>query len=348
LEAARHAGKIDTIASRAAKKLGEFVALFDRLAASLGGPLEETLGFVLNETGYHAMLRESESEEDLDRLANIEELLTVARDFDERSGGTGQIEAFLEETCLVNDTDAWEVEADRVTLMTLHASKGLEFPVVYLTAVEEGLLPHERSREHPEQLEEERRLMFVGITRAQQELQMSMASYRDFRGQRKRTIPSSFLMELPRGEMDMEYAGAAGGGSLDLRDYLDFGPDALPPEEAYGEQASAEDALSHADPFVDISGTAALNATPQATGDSPAFHLKTAAEMANEGVPLLPVNPDIFRQGMLVRHPAIGLGRIVALSGSGLSRRATVDFASSAGRKSYVLSKSPLRPVKTE
>ena len=94
-----------------------------------------------------------------------------------------------------------------MTLMTLHASKGLEFPVVYLTAVEEGILPHERSREHPEQLEEERRLMFVGITRAQQELQISTARYRDFRGQRKLTIPSSFLMELPRGEMDVDWAG---------------------------------------------------------------------------------------------------------------------------------------------
>ena len=97
-------------------------------------------------------MRESEDEEDQQRLANIEELLTVARDFDERHGGGGRLEAFLEETCLVNDTDAWETEADRVTLMTLHASKGLEFPVVYLTAVEEGLLPHERSREHPDNL----------------------------------------------------------------------------------------------------------------------------------------------------------------------------------------------------
>ena len=95
-----------------------------------------------------------------------------------------------------------------MTLMTLHASKGLEFPVVYVTAVEEGLLPHERSREHPEQWEEERRLLFVGITRAQQELQLSLARYRDFRGQRKSTIPSSFLMELPRMEMDVESPAA--------------------------------------------------------------------------------------------------------------------------------------------
>ena len=116
---------------------------------------------------------------------DIEELLTVAREFDERHPGDGHLELFLEETSLTGDTDDWEVELDRVTLMTLHSSKGLEFPVVYLVAVEEGLLPHERSRQEEEQLEEERRLMFVGITRAQQELQLSMARYRDFRGRRK-------------------------------------------------------------------------------------------------------------------------------------------------------------------
>ena len=169
------------------------------------GPIEELLGLVLSESGYEAMLKASGDEEDEERLANIQELLTVAREFDERHPGPmGRLEAFLEETALVNDTDDWETQLDRVTLMTLHASKGLEFPCVYLVAVEEGLLPHERSRNQPEQLEEERRLMFVGITRAQQRLQISLAQYRDFRGERKPAIPSSFLMELPRGEMEVQ------------------------------------------------------------------------------------------------------------------------------------------------
>src|SRR5690606_27071679 len=92
---------------------------------------------------------------------------------------------------------------DKVTLMTLHAAKGLEFPVVYIIAVEDGLIPHERSRDYPSQLEEERRLLFVGITRAEEQLQMSMATYREFRGQRRMAVPSQFFMELPRDEMEI-------------------------------------------------------------------------------------------------------------------------------------------------
>jgi DNA helicase-2/ATP-dependent DNA helicase PcrA len=338
LDAARQASRIDSLRPKAAGTLTQFAALFDRLVAAVGGPVEEILGYVLSETGYHAMLRESENEEDQDRLANIEELLTVARDFDERQGGAGQLEGFLEETCLVNDTDAWEVDADRVTLMTLHASKGLEFPVVYLTAVEEGLLPHERSRERPEQLEEERRLMFVGITRAQQELQISLARYRDFRGQRKTVIPSSFLMELPRAEMALEYGESEGRrlGEAAYRDVDDF---------------LADDAM-HSDSFADSQlpspGTTAAgeHASAVAARAVIPLQLTTAAELANGGAQTPPADPDAFHQGMVVRHPTFGLGRVAALSGSGAARKATIDFAASAGRKRFVLSKSPLRPVK--
>jgi len=124
------------------------------------------------------VLAESNDEEDQERLANIEELLTAARQFDERHPGEGGLEAFLEDACLTNETDAWEAANDRVTLMTLHASKGLEFPAVFIVALEEGLMPHERSHQEDELLEEERRLFFVGITRAREELHLSRAVYR--------------------------------------------------------------------------------------------------------------------------------------------------------------------------
>jgi DNA helicase II / ATP-dependent DNA helicase PcrA len=330
LEAARQAGRIESIKARPAGLLAKFVALFDRLSAVVAGPIEELLGLVLAETGYQKQLRESEDEDDQQRLANIEELLTVARDFDERQGEAGQLEAFLEETSLVNDTDAWETDVDRVTLMTLHASKGLEFPVVYLTAVEEGILPHERSREHPEQLEEERRLMFVGITRAQQELQLSTARYRDFRGQRKLTIPSSFLMELPRGEMDVDWAGVE-----DRSHDLEQEPDGQ--GDACDDDFDDDEFVFHEDESL----------APPPRAPRPMLSLTTAAAMANGGEPRAPLTPDAFRQGMFVLHEMYGLGQIIALSGSGDHRKATVDFAPPAGRKKFLLAESTLRPVGT-
>lgn len=208
--------------------------------------------------------------------------------------------------------------------MTLHASKGLEFPVVYLTAVEEGILPHERSREHPEQLEEERRLMFVGITRAQQELQLSTSRYRDFRGQRKLTIPSSFLMELPRSEMDVNWGG------VERMTY-----------ESWGEDIPNDDVFDDADNG-DITDNE-LPAPPKSVM-SP-FSLTTAAAMANGGEPAAAPASDAFHQGTVVLHPEYGLGQIVALSGVGERRKATVDFPQPVGRKKFLLAESPLRPV---
>ncbi|MEN6459338.1 MAG: UvrD-helicase domain-containing protein [Thermoguttaceae bacterium] len=324
LAATRHATDIPAIGRRPASLLAKFAALFDRLAASVERPVEEIVGLVLSQTGYQQQLRESEDEEDLQRLANIEELLTVARDFDERHGGAGQLEAFLEETSLVNDTDAWETEADRVTLMTLHASKGLEFPVVFLTAVEEGVLPHERSRDQPDQLEEERRLMFVGVTRAQQELQISTARYRDFRGQRKLTIPSSFLMELPREEMEIELVGQEGDESPHGEEH---GCQIAPERQEWEEPAPAPEPRRNRE-------TMGLNG----------IRLTTAAAMAQGGTPT-PAAAEAFSQGLWVLHQEFGLGQIVALSGSGPSRQATIDFAAPAGRRRVLLADGTLQPV---
>jgi DNA helicase-2/ATP-dependent DNA helicase PcrA len=288
--------------------------MIDRLGQLVHSPIEEILGSVLSDSGYEEWLKNSGDAEDQERLANIQELLTVARQFDEQHAEPDRLERFLEQTCLVSDTDDWEAGRDRVTLMTLHASKGLEFPVVFLVAVEEGLLPHDRSTEHPDQLEEERRLMFVGITRAQEELQFSRAVYRDFRGRRDMTVPSQFLMELPRGEMEM--------GEVE-------GP--LAEAQSMPEPVSAR--------------APGAGARRSAARGGRGARLTTAAELAS-GSESAPVGPETFYHGMIVRHPRYGLGRIVALAGSGSTRTATIDFGSSAGRVKFVLEKSPLRPVK--
>jgi DNA helicase-2/ATP-dependent DNA helicase PcrA len=213
--------------------------------------------------------------------------------------------------------------------MTLHASKGLEFPVVFLIAVEEGLLPHERSKEKPEQLEEERRLLFVGITRAMEELQLSLARYRDFRGQRKMSVPSAFLLELPFDELEASEASLAESVAAAAAVHDDFEPHVEHEEPVWShapEEFSFEQARS---PQRQIGAA-----------------LKTAAELASGAVSPAGVSPDAFCQGMIVRHPEYGLGKIVALSGVGARRMATVAFTSSAGEKKFVLQQSPLRPLK--
>ncbi len=330
LEAARESRRVASLSARAAAQVSKFVEMFDRLASVVGSPVEEIVGFVLAESGYKAQFEESDNEEDQQRLANIEELLTVAREFDERNHGERPLEEFLEETSLTGDTDDWEAETDRVTLMTLHASKGLEFPVVFLVAVEQGLLPHERSRENLDQLEEERRLMFVGITRAKEELQISHAVYRDFRGQRKMAIPSPFLMDLPRAEMEFQEQ---------------FVPAPVPADSAYqGEPGHGEPAFRVDSSFEDEEH--AGPAVPAPASRKPiGIRLMTAAEMAGQGGSA-PASPDEFYQGMVVRHPEKGLGTVVALSGSGPQRKATVDFGSPAQRMKFVIAQSPLRPVR--
>ncbi|HEY4310411.1 MAG TPA: UvrD-helicase domain-containing protein [Pirellulales bacterium] len=349
LDAARESGVVEGLQKKTALVVGRFVAMIDRLVALSSGSVEEILGHVLAETGYREYLANSELEEDQERLANIEELLTAARQFDERHAGDSRLGDFLEEASLTSDTDAWESDVDRVTLMTLHASKGLEFPVVHLVAVEDGLIPHERSRNEADDLEEERRLLFVGITRAQQELHLSLAQSREFRGLRRMTIPSMFLFELPLEEIEQTeetwldpMAAANYSPSHADDDVSQVAPDDEGDDVSFDFGAS-EQSSSH-DPEQSVPSPAVARPV------GPAWHgksLQTAAELLADAAPLSPsLAPDAFFQGMLVRHPEYGLGKVVALSGSGLRRTATVAFIAGAGQKKFVVSQSALRPAK--
>ncbi|HVA46873.1 MAG TPA: UvrD-helicase domain-containing protein [Pirellulales bacterium] len=334
LEAAREAGIIEAIPKKAAVAVARFVALFDRLNLVSMRPVEEILGHVLNETGYQAPLAESGLEEDQERLANIQELLTAAREFDELAPGEGHLEEFLEEVCLINDVDVWEPSDDRVAMMTLHASKGLEFPCVYIVAIEEGILPHERAQNDLNDLEEERRLLFVGITRAEEELQLSLAQYREFRGRRKMSVPSKFLMELPRDELDATEAVWAE-------------PAAALPDVHEWEDASPHDMVelhAHEDEVVWQPPEATENA---GRGQARLPSLTTAAQLASAAGSATGLSPEAFHQGMVVLHPEYGIGKVVALSGSGLRRTATVAFAT-AGQRKFVLAQSPLQPLRQE
>jgi DNA helicase-2/ATP-dependent DNA helicase PcrA len=319
---------------RAAVAVARFVALVDRLQLVVRGPVEEIVGHVLNETDYRGPLLRSQSQEDQERLANIEELMTAARQFDERSPGEGHLEEFLEVTCLVNDTDDWEAASDRVTLMTMHAAKGLEFPVVFIIAFEQGLVPHERSQAEPEQLEEERRLLFVGITRAREQLYISQARYRDFRGQRKMAVPSEFLRELPLEEIERDettWTDAASESAC---------------ADGFGPHADDELVWTRPDESPDNLREIRREGPNPAPNPSAVTRLSTAAELAGGQQGAADLAPDVFKQGMLVRHPEYGLGKVVALSGSGPRRTATVNFVSGAGQRKFVISQSQLSPTK--
>jgi DNA helicase-2/ATP-dependent DNA helicase PcrA len=142
------------------------------------------------------MLETEGTDEAYSRLENLRELVTVAKEFAEVTGEE-DLGAFVQHLALVTDLDAWQEEVDRVTLMTLHSAKGLEFAVVFLAGLEEGLFPHARALEEDGGLEEERRLAYVGMTRAKQYLYLSHARTRTIFGATMPGVPSRFLDEVP-------------------------------------------------------------------------------------------------------------------------------------------------------
>jgi DNA helicase-2/ATP-dependent DNA helicase PcrA len=217
LEAAAQVGKIPEIKGKASAGLRDFAKMIFALTKAVDGPPDEVIRAVLDKSGYRLMLKDSSDTEDAERLANIEELITAARQFAAEEP-TRTIADFLENITLASDVDGWDERQDCVSVMTLHAAKGLEFPAVYMLAVEQGLLPHERSLAKDEELEEERRLAFVGMTRAKQELHLCHARLREFRGQTLYAVPSMFLEELPPDAVegvDLSASGAMRAQGID-------------------------------------------------------------------------------------------------------------------------------------
>ncbi|MEC7603997.1 MAG: UvrD-helicase domain-containing protein [Planctomycetota bacterium] len=342
IDAAREALTIEGLSPRSAKMVAQFVSLYDELSPLVTQPVEELMGQVMVKTAYRDLLANSDKEEDQQRLANIDELLSAAREYDDEVGEEGGLEGFLEQASLVADTDALHTENDKITLMTLHAAKGLEFPCVYIVACEDNLIPHSRSKNDPDQIEEERRLLFVGITRAAEELQLSLAHYRTLRGSDFPTSASPFLLELPREQMDVRDMGL--GSRFDLPDFMpetdvemtfetpwegdaDFSADSSPEEEVYDDQGAKS----------------RKGGSKKKKSGSGGHKLLTAAQMAGESVSRR-VDPELFQFGMLVSHPEYGSGKIVALSGRGLKRTASVDFFDGSQKK-FRLAFATLQPI---
>ncbi|MEV6800809.1 DNA helicase PcrA [Micromonospora rifamycinica] len=320
--ALRRAREAPGISTRAANSIGEFVALLDgaRELAEEGTP-EEVLEALLTRSGYLTELEESLDPQDAGRVDNLQELVSVAREYTERIEALGgederaTLAGFLEQVALVADADQIPVQpgstpadaeaADAVphqgvvTLMTLHTAKGLEFPVVFLTGLEDGVFPHLRSLGDTRELEEERRLAYVGITRARQRLYLSRAVTRSAWGQPSYNPPSRFLEELPPELVRWErtegtYTSWAGGGG--------------------GVGGRADRAPGGRGGFT--GGTPRAAELAKRLGVD-ASRLATASE--------LPQGPKVSA-GDRVNHQRYGLGRVLAVEGHGPSARAQIDF----------------------
>ncbi len=182
------------------RALEEFARLIDHLRGKVTAlPLPQFIEEVLTASGYREALKQEQAAEAEERLQNLDELVAAAEEF-ERSENSATLEGFLDSVSLVSDVDELPDDHGAVTLMTLHSAKGLEFPVVFVTGMEEGVFPHLRSLGEPEELEEERRLCYVGLTRAKSRLFLSCALHRRLHGYGLGE-PSRFLLEIPEEQL---------------------------------------------------------------------------------------------------------------------------------------------------
>jgi DNA helicase-2/ATP-dependent DNA helicase PcrA len=309
LSAAAEVARIPAIKGKASAGLRDFAQLISDLRPALEGAPDEVIRQVLDGTGYRLMLQESTDPEDQERLANIEELITAAKQFTAEDAGR-TITDFLENITLASDVDGWDEEQNSVSIMTLHAAKGLEFPVVYMAAVEQGLLPHERSQSANDELEEERRLAFVGMTRAKEELYLCHARVREFRGSTQYTIRSMFLDELPSdGVETIDLSGRSSGTKQAINQWRG---------------GSAASAPGWADAGFSPMGVDQIREICR-PGSAPA----AAA----------------YAEGMVVRHDVYGQGRVTEVSGYGALGRIKVRFGGH-GEKTFVAAKARLAVVR--
>ncbi|MEX1046746.1 MAG: DNA helicase PcrA [Actinomycetota bacterium] len=237
LEAARRVEEIDVLSPRAKGAVFTFVQVMDRLAGLLADGtspfrMVEAAG---NESGYIAELEAERTVDAEGRIENIKELVGVAAEFESRDGEGGLAE-FLEQVALVTEQDEYDQAASTVTLMTLHNAKGLEFPVVFIVGLEDGIFPHYRSMGDTGELEEERRLAYVGITRARERLYLCHAWSRTLFGGTNYNPPSRFLSEIPAGLLRViEEDGKKSATSVAPRDPVSVGPGDTVVHDKWGE-----------------------------------------------------------------------------------------------------------------
>jgi DNA helicase-2/ATP-dependent DNA helicase PcrA len=339
-------GELDGITARTRTSLADFAAIVRRLRARVGVlSLPELLDEALEASGYRAMLADG-SEDGEERWANLLELRSVTTRYDDLSPEDA-LDRLLEETALVADQDSYAGDADAVTLITLHAAKGLEFPAVFIAGLEEGLFPHSRALDDERQLEEERRLAYVGMTRAKRRLFLSHAWRRATWGMGQASVPSRFLLEIPAELMEGPRLG--GGGEdhdldLDLvfgaRRTSRFGTPTRGGGPAYRQGSGRPGAPASGDEFTPTRDLAAKRAAFEAGAPSGTLGRARVEPVApvREPRPVIP-GERRFRDGDRVRHARWGDGIVVTSKLTRSDEEVVVAFRDpSVGRKTMLAS----------
>ena len=290
--------------SRALAPLRGFQELIEQLAAKLPElPPHQFMAFVLETTGYLDMLRQRDDAEDIARAENLTELVNAVSEAADRGES---LTDFLDRSALVSDADQFDERA-LITLLTLHTAKGLEFDHVFLTGLEEGVFPHNRSLHEPEEIEEERRLCYVGMTRAKETLTLTRAVYRRLYGSERlqASAPSRFLSEIPN-----ELVDTAEGSLAEAGETRRYEPD---PEYSYS-----------ADEFLRRVRRQAPERPSQPAPRRSAPAPSASRSRSGGSDPLM---------GRRVRHPVFGIGTIIAIEGEDEERKLTVSFPGHATKK---------------
>jgi DNA helicase-2/ATP-dependent DNA helicase PcrA len=297
--------------SRAVAPLRAFRELIQRLQDGyLTKEPAEYLRYVLDETGYMGMLKDRNTPEDVARIENLEELVrAVAEAMDAGESFT----EFLDAAALVSDADSFEGKPG-VTLITLHSTKGLEFDHVFLTGMEDGICPHSRSITDEKGIEEERRLVYVGMTRARKSLTLTRAVYRRVFGneqQMRASLPSRFLAEIPS-----ELVETVRGSMAEIGETRRYEPD---PEYSYSAEEFTRRVRGMSTPAARVPQKRAAASTAPTFG-------RAAMKRGGQADPLL---------GQKVRHPEYGVGTVVGVEGEDDDRRVSVSFPG-RGTKKFV------------
>ncbi len=321
--------------ARASRALGDFRELIETLRAEAGQlSLVELIERVIERSGYRKYLVDRDDQAE-DRLDNLNEFKTAAREFSELDMPEG-LNAFLESVSLVSDVDSMDEAPEALTLITLHQAKGLEYPVVFMVGMEDGLLPHARSMEEEAGLEEERRLCYVGMTRAKERLYLTRAFRRGFRGGTGPNLPSRFLLDIPRelvaGMEQSTPSPQNGSGSTESS------PSARSPDAAPRTRPKRSDQGFQ---FTRRTRPAATSEPTRARrpGRSavPQKRRRRPAAAAAGGPP--------FVTGDKVMHKAFGEGIVMSCEPKSSDFEATVAFKDGGGVKRFLTSIAPLEKV---